>query len=140
LAEQFDTVVCLNVFEYLEDPAATLASLRTTLKTGGNVVLLVPHGANLYGSIDRTLGHRRRYSRREMERLLTGGGFELKKLFLFNRAGALAWFGAGKMLRRKSISKVTLKAFDKSVWLWRRVDPLLPWRGLSMIAIATRTH
>jgi len=25
------------------------------------------------------------------------------------------------------------------VWFWRRVDGLLPWRGLSLVAVAKRT-
>jgi hypothetical protein len=45
----------------------------------------------------------------------------------------------GKLLRRRYISKVTLKLFDKTVWFWQRVDCLLPWPGLSLIAVARKT-
>ena len=38
-----------------------------------------------------------------------------------------------KVLGRKRIAKVALKLFDKTVWIWRRVDGLMPWRGLSLI-------
>ena len=34
--------------------------------------------------------------------------------------------------------KVFLKIFDKTVWLWRRIDPVLPWKGLSLIVVARR--
>ncbi len=44
----------------------------------------------------------------------------------------------GGVLRRKSINKVTLKLFDKTVWFWRRVDALLPWKGLSVIVVARK--
>ena len=30
---------------------------------------------------------------------------------------------------RRSINKPVLKIFDKTVWLWRRVDGLMPWPG-----------
>jgi hypothetical protein len=40
------------------------------------------------------------------------------------------------MLHRRRINKAWLKFFDKTVWLWRRLDFLLPWRGLSLIVIA----
>jgi hypothetical protein len=36
------------------------------------------------------------------------------------------------------LGKLSLKIFDKSVWLWRRLDGLLPWSGLSLIAVATK--
>jgi hypothetical protein len=42
------------------------------------------------------------------------------------------------MLHRRHISKVMLKIFDKTVWIWRRIDGLLPWRGLSLVAVATK--
>jgi len=31
-----------------------------------------------------------------------------------------------------------LKIFDKSVWLWRRLDVLLPWPGLSLLAVGRK--
>jgi len=55
-----------------------------------------------------------------------------------NKFGTLAWAVYGGLLRRKSINKLTLKLFDKSVWLWRRVNPLLPWRGLSLVILARK--
>src|SRR5580693_1924677 len=58
----FDTVLCLNVLEYLDDPAAVLHSLSATLKPGGRVVALMPHSPALFGSLDRSMGHKRRYS------------------------------------------------------------------------------
>jgi hypothetical protein len=36
------------------------------------------------------------------------------------------------------MNRVLLKLWDKTVWFWRRVDILLPWNGLSLIAVARR--
>jgi hypothetical protein len=41
-------------------------------------------------------------------------------------------------LRRKQSNKLGLKIFDKTVWIWRRIDRLLPWRGLSLIVVASK--
>src|SRR5947199_822121 len=38
----FDTVLCINIVEYLEDPGAVLESLRATLKSDGVIVVLAP--------------------------------------------------------------------------------------------------
>jgi hypothetical protein len=56
-----------------------------------------------------------------------------------NKIGALGWWLSGQLLRRKRISKLSLKVFDKTVWIWRRIDPVLPWPGLSLIAVATKS-
>jgi hypothetical protein len=57
-----------------------------------------------------------------------------------NKIGTPAWWLFGQVLKRKHISKVPLKLFDKSVWIWRRLERILPWPGLSLIAVARRTR
>ena len=59
-------------------------------------------------------------------------------MYQLNKIGALSWGLFGKLLRRKQIGKPALKLFDKTVWFWRRIDGLLPWRGLSLVAVAKR--
>jgi hypothetical protein len=49
-----------------------------------------------------------------------------------------AWRLYGGVLKRTSINKLFLKIFDKSVWIWRHVDRVLPWRGLSLIIVARK--
>ena len=61
----FDTVMCVNVLEYTADPGAVIESANRVLKPGGSIVLLAPQGSGLFGSLDKTLGHRRRFSRPE---------------------------------------------------------------------------
>lgn len=134
----FDTVLCVNVLEYVEDPAAVLNSLGTTLKPGGAVVVLVPNGPKLFGSIDRSLGHRRRFHAEEMQKLLEGQGFVVRKVLQFNRAGAPTWWAHGRIFSSRNISKPVLKLFDKTVWIWRRLDRLMPWPGLSLILVASK--
>ena len=138
LQESFDTVLCLNVLEYLDDPAATVEAFAGALRPGGTAVVLVPQGPALHGPIDRTLGHRRRYRREEMCALLEQAGLRCENVHQLNKIGALAWGLYGGLLRRKSINKLSLKIFDKTVWLWRRIDRLLPWRGLSLVVVARK--
>src|SRR5690348_14329206 len=38
----FDTVLCINVLEYVQDPKSVLHSANASLKPGGNIVVLVP--------------------------------------------------------------------------------------------------
>jgi hypothetical protein len=71
-----------------------------------------------------------------MRLMLEKCGFAVERVYQLNKIGTPAWFISGTLLRRKRISKVTLKLFDKTVWFWRRVDRLLPWRGLSLVVVA----
>jgi 2-polyprenyl-3-methyl-5-hydroxy-6-metoxy-1,4-benzoquinol methylase len=60
----FDSVICFNVLEHIEDDVATLGSFAERLVPGGRVFLLVPAHPQLSGGYDRAAGHVRRYRRR----------------------------------------------------------------------------
>jgi hypothetical protein len=45
------------------------------------------------------------------------------------------WWLNGRVLKRRTLGRAQLWLFDRTVWLWRRVDGRLPWRGVSLIAI-----
>jgi glycosyltransferase involved in cell wall biosynthesis len=140
LRDSVDTVVCLNVLEYVDDPKLTLGAIADTLQSEGVLLVLVPQGPGLYGSIDRTLGHKRRFRRDELQVALAESGFEAIRWIQLNKVGTPAWWIYGRMLKSRNISKVTLKLFDKTVWLWRRLEWAMPWPGLSLIAVARRSE
>ena len=139
LRDSVDTVVCLNVLEYVDDPSRTVRAIADTLQTDGALLVLVPHGPNLFGSVDETLGHKRRFRRTDLQVILKASGFEVVRWMQLNQDGTPAWWIYGRLLKRRHISKITLKLFDKTVWLWRRLEWALPWPGLSLIAVARRS-
>jgi glycosyltransferase involved in cell wall biosynthesis len=134
----FDTVLCLNVLEYLDAPQRVLESLRTTLKPDGLLLVLVPNGPGLFGTIDRSLGHKRRYRAGEARHLLETADFTVESTYSFNKAGAPPWWFYSKIAHSKSIKKPVLKIFDKTVWIWSRLDRLMPWPGLTLILVARK--
>ncbi len=138
--ESFDTLLCVNVLEYLDSPERLIDSTRDAIKPGGSLVVLVPQSGGLFGSVDKTLGHKRRFDRRELTALLESHGFRVRRFQEINKIGTPAWWFFGRVMRHKSINKLTLKLFDKSVWLWRLIDGLLPWSGLSLIVVAEKTE
>jgi glycosyltransferase involved in cell wall biosynthesis len=137
-APGFHTVLCLNVLEYVSEPAATLHALAGCLQPGGRLIVLVPQGPALFGQLDVHMGHKRRFRRMEVVKLLTGQGLTVERIYNFNKPGAPPWWVYGKVLGSNRIHKFTLKVFDKTVWLWRRIDGLLPWSGLSLIMVAKK--
>src|SRR5262249_28557327 len=84
-AGQMDSVVCLNVLEHIEADMAGLRNIHEVLRPGGNAIVLVPHGQELYGAMDAGLGHYRRYSEAELKEKMTRVGFHVDQLILFNR-------------------------------------------------------
>jgi len=134
--EGFDTILCLDVLEYMEEPGTLLDYLRGILQPGGRLLVVVPNVPALFGSLDASLGHHRRYSKVEMARLLEAHGFAPERFHQLDKAGTLPWWIYSRILRSRNISKLVLKIFDKTVWIWSRLDALLPWPGLSLVAVA----
>jgi SAM-dependent methyltransferase len=133
--QQFDTIICLNVLEHVDDDAASLQAMRRMLAPAGRLVLLVPALPALYGTIDKALGHHRRYQRAPLTSLLHATGFKVAHVEYFNLAGVPGWWFAGRVLRRHTIPVASLKLYDALVPLFR-LERLLPWRvGQSLIAI-----
>lgn len=135
LDEGIDTIICLNVLEHIEDDRAALAAMRRLLRPGGRLVLLVPALPAVYGSLDRGLGHQRRYTRELLAARSRDAGFRLRHLEYFNLAGIPGWWFVGRVLKRRLIPTQSLALYDALVPLFR-LERLLPWRvGQSLIAI-----
>ncbi|HEY1220977.1 MAG: glycosyltransferase [Bryobacteraceae bacterium] len=138
LAGQMDSVVCLNVLEHVEDDQTGLRNIHTILKSGGLAIILVPHDQRIFGAADRALGHYRRYSHEELRQRMEQAGFEVRRIVDFNRISRPGWYISGCLLNRADISPLALRTFDRFVWLWRRIDHLLPWPPTSIIAIGAK--
>src|SRR6266566_623924 len=118
-----------------EDDITSLAAVRKLLEPKGRLVLLVPALPALYGSIDRALGHHRRYTSADLIAKLERTGFRLAHIEYFNLAGIPGWWWAGRVLQRQTIPAGSLKLYDTLVPLFR-LERLIPWRvGQSLIAV-----
>lgn len=133
-----DTVVCLNVLEHIEDDMGALVNIFSALAKGGRAIVLVPHGQEIFGTLDVALGHYRRYSHRELQEKMESVGFNVEKILNFNRISRPGWYVSGRILKRTTLGAMQMALFDQLVWLWRRIDQRLPWPPTSIIAIAAK--
>lgn len=139
LNEKYDTVICLNVLEHIEDDVAALRNIYSVLKSGDKVIVLVPQYEMLYSSLDKALGHIRRYSSKQLTKKLQEAGFEIEQAITdFNKIGVLSWIINGKILRRKHFSRIQLKILNVFSGLFRLINSILPWGGLSVICVGKK--
>jgi glycosyltransferase involved in cell wall biosynthesis len=138
LEEGYDTVICLNVIEHVEDDYGALANIKTVLATTGTAIILVPQGQWNFGTLDHVLGHQRRYSKESIQKLARDCGFVAKEIREFNRIGTPAWFLNGKILHRRAFGLLQIWMLNLLTPVFRVIDPFLPFPGLSLIAILQR--
>ena len=131
----YDTIVCLNVLEHIEDDLAAIKRAKRTLAPGGKLVLLVPQFQSLYGSYDKQVGHYRRYSRKSLRSVIARAGLEPIKVRNFNALGIPGWWFNARILQRERLGKVQLKMFDLLVPFTRVAEAIIPAPGLSLIGV-----
>jgi glycosyltransferase involved in cell wall biosynthesis/phospholipid N-methyltransferase len=131
----FDTVVCLNVIEHVEDDRGALANILGVLAPEGKAIVLVPNGPDLFGTLDEVLGHKRRYTEASLRALAAEAGFEVQEVLSFNRVGTPAWWLNGKLLKRRHFGLAQIATLNLLTPVFRRIDRALPFRPLSLIAV-----
>lgn len=133
-----DTIVCLNVLEHINDDDKTLKIFHDILIPTGVLILQVPALRVLYGSIDKELGHKRRYSLNELRKKIKSAGFSVGDIHYMNSPAVYGWF-TNKLLGRKSQSISQIKVYDKLVPFIRFTEDFSrPNIGLSIFAVGVK--
>ena len=132
---QLDTVVALNVLEHISDDVEALRSMAGMLQAGGRAIVLVPAFQQLFGTLDRELGHARRYTRQSLTRRMGQAGFRVDRAFYFNLVGTLGWWVNARLRGVPRIPLNQLRIFDAMVPILQ-LENLLPLPfGQSVIAV-----
>ena len=136
--EIYDTIVCLNVLEHVEDDVEALRNMHLLLRPGGRLLLYVPANPRLYCEIDRGVGHYRRYLMDELTGKMAKAGFRVSHSRHHNILGAVGWWLNGKVLGKKHINATDVGGFDLLMPLVKLQDRLDSKFALSILAIGEK--
>jgi glycosyltransferase involved in cell wall biosynthesis len=134
----YDTIVCLNVLEHIENDVLALRNMHSLLKPGGRLLLYVPANPRLYCEIDRGVGHYRRYLIDELAGKMKQAGFRVSHSRHHNILGALGWWIKGKALGKKMIGATDVSGFDLLMPLVRLQDRMDSRFALSILAVGEK--
>jgi SAM-dependent methyltransferase len=140
-ARTFQVVYTMNVLEHIEDDAAALRSLCRVLRPGGLLLVYVPALEQLRSSMDRKVGHVRRYHRRPLIELVSRAGFEVDRASYVDSLGyftTLLYRLVGS--RNGDISTRAVALYDRAVFpVSRAVDRFTGLRfGKNLLLVARR--
>ncbi|NJK99870.1 MAG: class I SAM-dependent methyltransferase [Spirulinaceae cyanobacterium SM2_1_0] len=116
---EFDTILCTNVLEHIEDDHQAIKNMLSLLCPQGKILLFVPAIPFLYSSMDKLAGHYRRYTKQSLHRLVAGdSGGKVDCIEYFNPVGGVGW-GLNKLLDHRSLddNKINkqIEIFDKHI-------------------------
>ena len=135
----FDTIICLNVLEHLENDELVISKFLTLLKEKGKLILILPAFRFLYGSMDSFDSHFRRYDKKSIKKLLEKQKFRITRLTYFNLPGFFMWFFYGRILKKKIINQSSLRVYNIFVTLVETIDRVCPdYFGQSLLVVAEK--
>lgn len=116
---KYDYIYSSNVFEHIEDDLAALKDLTKFLEVKGKIAIYVPAFPILFSEFDYSIGHFRRYTKKEIYRLSEEAGLEVEHFQFIDSLGFFAAITA-RVLRfklsgdRNSVN--LLKIYDRFIW------------------------
>ena len=145
-----ELVTMLDLLEHIKDDLPALKEARRVLKPGRTLLVTVPSYQFLWSDHDEALGHKRRYSKKELVRKVRGIGFKIQKLSFAVTTlfpSILTWRIFQKLFIKSTVPKtsyvilpdqlnkffINLLRFE--AWALKRVD--LPF-GTSLICVAKK--
>lgn len=136
-----DFIYSLNVLEHIEDDLNSLKQWFHLLKPGGRVLIYVPAFQLLYSSMDRKVGHFRRYSKNDLTTKSRAAGFNV---ILAKYVDTLGFFAtlAYKLSHNESgsINRRGLIIYDRYIFPFNKIFDLVFGRmlGKNVYLVAKR--
>lgn len=81
---EFDLLMSSDAWEHIEDDQMIAAESHRVLRPGGQLLVMVPAGMDLWSGHDVALGHVRRYEKAELVALVEGAGFRVDEVYGWN--------------------------------------------------------
>ncbi len=141
--EMFDLIYSLNVLEHIEEDKKLVKTLLKHLNAGGEFRIFVPAKMVLYSSMDKAVGHFRRYEKDELCSLFELDGLIIENCSYFDFLGyfaALVYKIVGS--KEGDLSKKSILFYDRVIFpLSALIDKITFGRvvGKNLMLIARKT-
>ena len=89
-SESLDCIYSLNVLEHIEDDEVIIKDFYRTLSKDGVLLLYLPAFPCLYSSMDKKVGHYRRYKKKDIKRLFSDDNWIVEQVRYADYVGYFA--------------------------------------------------
>lgn len=139
--EKFDAILYIDVLEHIRDDKLELEIAGNHTRPGGVIAVLAPAHQLLFSVFDNEVGHYRRYSRVQLQKIFPSSFFNREFKYL-DCIGLFASLANKYFLKRKTPSQKQIIAWDKTmVPLSRKLDPITGYKfGKSILGVWMKKH
>ena len=115
--KRFNLIYSVNVLEHIQDDEAIVKILKNYLiDKNSTIKIFVPARQELFSAMDKKVGHYRRYSKYQLEKLFVDNGYVVKSCRYFDSLGYFAAFIYKYVNKSGDINKEGIKIYDKYVF------------------------
>jgi SAM-dependent methyltransferase len=111
--EKIDTIIYSNVLEHVPDDQLELKLAYDLLEDNGHILTFSPALPILMSKFDKSIGHYRRYTKKEIEDKMKNANFEIVKSYYFDFVGSFLWFLNYTLLGEEKVNPKKGEFFDK---------------------------
>jgi len=140
--DKFNIIGMFDVIEHLEEERQVMEEINKALKKSGYVLISVPQYSWLWSNHDELSGHKRRYTRKQLNDLLAISGFEVIKITSYLAAAfplmliARLFRGRKKVIQNNKFSEASgmevSSLVNKFLGILTNLDAFLIKLGLSL--------
>ncbi len=131
-----DAVVFVNVLEHIGDDVNILKKFSKGMNPGSRILTFSPAFQLLYGHIDATAGHYRRYTKKSIKQKFEDAGLKVVCLRYFNLLGFFSWLLFVKVLGADDFNRGKLKLYNSIIPFLQKMEKMIsPPIGQSVIAV-----
>jgi len=137
IKSKINSVFALNVLEHIKKDILAFRNVYNLLEPGGRFIILVPAHKFLYNCIDRSIGHHRRYTKKNLKKRIARTDFLIEDLFYFNSASIVGWYINGNLLKKELVNENAVSLFNKIVPILKPTEKYVLRKkiGISLIAV-----
>ena len=136
---RFNTIICFNVLEHVENDVLALKNMHYLLEKDGFLCLIVPAFQGIFGEMDRTDNHYRRYNKNLLLKKVKMSGFHIVKTRYMNMPGFFGWWFNGIVLKRRFIPFRQMLTYEKIIPLVSIIEKIFePPFGQSLVLVAKK--
>lgn len=138
--KQMDFIYAIDVLEHIEDDEQAFRDLYEALDPGGKILIYVPARMELYSPFDKSIGHFRRYHKKELGEKITAAGFQLEKLRYHELIGYFAAYYNKFFAKDGELNASAVRTYDKLIVPTTNVleKVINPPIGKSLYALASK--
>jgi len=121
--KKYDTILYLDVIEHIKEDKKEVVKALNLLKKNGNLIINVPAFSYLYSKFDKDVGHYRRYSKKNFQKILVGLNFKKVDFIYYDTIGFfLSLLSKVLVSNYKKNFEKKIKLWNSMIWLSKIID------------------